>query len=103
MRARNRSAVRPSGFGASDMQPIGHQYRPTVDFIPCRKRRNIGVLAPVSPTIPSREAVIMQQSDRREFLKLAGMAGGALPPPPFPGGGASAQAAGLPLLPFFVT
>src|SRR5688572_1658442 len=75
MRVRNRSTVRPSGFGASDMQPIGHQYRLTVDFIPCRQTWNNGLPATVSPTVPSREAVIMLQSDRREFLKLAGMAG----------------------------
>ncbi len=36
---------------------------------------NNGSPAAVSPKSPSREAVIMQQSDRREFLKLAGMAG----------------------------
>jgi hypothetical protein len=34
MTARNRSTTARSGFGASDMTLIGHQYRRSVDFIP---------------------------------------------------------------------
>src|SRR2546421_12098476 len=92
MRVRNRSTVPPSGFGASDIQPIGHQYRPTVDFIPSRLIRNRTGRVSVSPSVQLREAVTMLQQDRRDFLKLAGVAGGPLSagtvrPPPAAGHG----------------
>src|SRR5260221_11795447 len=81
MRVRNRSTVPPSGFGASDIQPIGHQYRPTVDFIPSPLIRNRTGRVSVSPSVQLREAVTMLQQDRRDFLKLAGVAAGSPPAP----------------------
>src|SRR4029077_12817538 len=92
MRVRNRSTVLPSGFGASNMRPIGHQYRPTVDFIPIRKPGNNARQAPVSPLVTQRETVIMQHTDRRDFLKLAGMAGVTFTAGLFAGRQAGAQA-----------
>ena len=54
------------------MPPIGHQYRRTVDFIPG------GISAAAAPVVPrefTEEGFIMQHTDRRDFLKLAGLAG----------------------------
>src|SRR5260370_10059333 len=73
------------------MRPIGHQYRPTVDFIPIRRGNNARCTA-VLAAVPPWETV-MQQADRRDFLKLAGMAGVTFTAGLFPGRQAAAQAA----------
>src|SRR5262245_28782801 len=91
MTVRKRSTVPASGFGASDMQRIGHQYRPGVDFIPWRESRNNDGSGAVVPATRPRRVVIMLQSDRRDFLKLAGVAGVAFTAGLFPNERTAAQ------------
>ena len=74
------------------MQRIGHQYRATVEFIPRRKSESAARRQWYLPHQFIREAVIMPHTDRRDFLKLAGLAGVAFTAGLFPGQRASAQA-----------
>src|SRR5262245_45489645 len=92
MTVRKRSTVPASGFGASDMQRIGHHYRPPVDCIPWRKARDNNGAAAVVPASSLRRTVTMLKSDRRDFLRLTGLAGVAFTAGLFPNGRAQAQA-----------
>ena len=84
---RNLAAAALSGSGAFDMPPIGRDYCRPVDFIPAgifraSRRYRLVVIQEAS----------MQHVERREFLKLAGVASVTFWPDCFPGRRAAAQA-----------